>query len=97
MIIWIASYPKSGNTLVRSILTSLIFGKDGNIDFEKLGRISNFPVGFFFEEFTSNFNNIREMSKYWIKAQEKINENKKLKFFKTHNVLGAIDGNSFYK
>ena len=27
MIIWLASYPKSGNTWVRSILTSLFFSK----------------------------------------------------------------------
>ena len=29
MIIWIASYPKSGNTLVRSILSSYLFNSDG--------------------------------------------------------------------
>ena len=29
MIIWLASYPKSGNTLVRSLLTSYFFSKDG--------------------------------------------------------------------
>ena len=28
MIIWLASYPKSGNTLVRSILASLIYTQD---------------------------------------------------------------------
>ena len=29
MIIWIASYPKSGNTWVRSLLASYLFSKDG--------------------------------------------------------------------
>jgi hypothetical protein len=95
MIIWLASYPKSGNTLVRSILTSLIFTNDGKVDFEKLHRISNFPAGPFFEKFTSDFGNIKEMSKYWIKAQEVLNKNKKLKFFKTHNSLCSINGNAF--
>ena len=33
MIIWIASYPKSGNTWVRSIISSLIYSTDGNFDF----------------------------------------------------------------
>ncbi len=95
MIIWLASYPKSGNTLVRSILTSLIFTDDGKVDFEKLHHISNFPAGPFFEKFTSNFGNIKEISKYWIKVQEELNKNKKLKFFKTHNSLCSISGNAF--
>ncbi|MDB3949299.1 sulfotransferase domain-containing protein [Candidatus Pelagibacter sp.] len=95
MIIWLASYPKSGNTLVRSILTSLIFTNDGKVDFEKLHRINNFPAGPFFEKFTSDFGNIKEISKYWIKAQEVLNKNKKLKFFKTHNSLCSINGNAF--
>ena len=29
MIIWLASYPKSGNTLVRSMLAAYFFSKDG--------------------------------------------------------------------
>ena len=29
MIIWLASYPKSGNTLFRSILSAYFFSKDG--------------------------------------------------------------------
>ena len=32
MIVWIASYPKSGNTWVRSFLTSYYFCKDGIFD-----------------------------------------------------------------
>ncbi len=95
MIIWVASYPKSGNTLLRSILTSLLFTEDGNVNFEKLHHISNFSSGFFFEKFTSNYGEIKEISKYWIEAQEELNKNKKLKFFKTHNALCKINGNSF--
>ena len=36
MIVWLASYPKSGNTLVRSLLSSYIFSKDGNFNFNLL-------------------------------------------------------------
>ena len=36
-----------------------------------------------------------DTSKYWIKEQEKINQSKGLKFFKTHNALCKIDGNQF--
>ena len=34
MIIWLASYPKSGNTLIRSILGAYFFSDDGNFDFD---------------------------------------------------------------
>ena len=44
MIIWLASYPKSGNTLLRSILISLIYSDDGNVDFNNLKLIGNFPA-----------------------------------------------------
>ena len=32
-IFWIASYPKSGNTLLRSIIASLFFSENGLFDF----------------------------------------------------------------
>ena len=38
-IFWIASYPKSGNTLLRSILSAL-FSSDGNFNFELLKKNS---------------------------------------------------------
>ena len=39
MIIWVASYPKSGNTWVRSIISSLIYTKDGIFDFPSIKKI----------------------------------------------------------
>ncbi len=38
-IFWIASYPKSGNTLVRSILCSLFFSDNGIFRFDLLKKI----------------------------------------------------------
>ncbi len=38
-IFWIASYPKSGNTLMRSILTALFFSNDGKFEFDLLKKI----------------------------------------------------------
>ena len=35
-IFWVASYPKSGNTLLRSILSSIFFSKDGLFNFKLL-------------------------------------------------------------
>ena len=34
MILWIASYPKSGNTYMRALLASYFFTQDGN--FQKI-------------------------------------------------------------
>ena len=53
MIIWLASYSKSGNTWVRSIITSLINTPNGEFDFEKLKFIDQFPE------------NILEIQKTW--------------------------------
>ena len=52
-------------------------------------------MDFFFKKFISSYENILETSKYWIKAQEELNKNKKLKFFKTHNAFCTINGNAF--
>ena len=43
MIIWIASYPKSGNTWVRSFLSSYIFNQGKKFNFEDLEKIRAFP------------------------------------------------------
>ena len=43
MIIWLASYPKSGNTLIRSMLAAYFFSTDGKFSFELLDNINQFP------------------------------------------------------
>jgi hypothetical protein len=43
MIIWLASYPKSGNTWVRSLLSAYYFSENGNFDFELLKNINVYP------------------------------------------------------
>ena len=42
MIIWIASYPKSGNTWIRSLLSSYLFSDDGKFSFKLLKNIEQF-------------------------------------------------------
>ena len=95
MIFWIASYPKSGNTWLRSLLSSYYYSADGFFDQTLLERIGQFPERKHFIGFDYNSSIVTDTSKFWISAQEKINEDKKLRFFKTHNVLGAINGNKF--
>jgi len=95
MIFWIASYPKSGNTWLRALLTSYYFSKDGNFNQLLLKNIGQFPEKQYFNDFNYNPKIITDTSKFWIPAQEKLNLDKKIKFFKTHNILGSINGNNF--
>ncbi len=95
MIIWCASYPKSGNTWVRAIISSLLYSKDGKFKFDMLRKVSLFPKRFYFKEFTNDYSDLKEISSYWIEAQEKINSDKKIRLFKTHNGNYNFLGNDF--
>ena len=95
MIFWIASYPKSGNTWLRALLSSYYFSEDGTFDQKYLKMIDQFPQKSYFKSFNYNPKIVSDTSQFWIKAQEKINENNKLNFFKTHNILGSINKTNF--
>ena len=95
MIFWIASYPKSGNTWLRALLSSYFYSQDGIFNQSLLKKIGQFPEKRHFIDFDYNPKIVTDTSKYWIKAQEKINQNKKINFFKTHNILGSINNNNF--
>ena len=95
MIIWLASYPKSGNTWVRSIISSLIFTEDGNFDFSLIKNIKQFPIEEQLEQFTTKLNDIDEIKKYWILAQETLNLDNKIKFIKTHHLNCKIGDHNF--
>lgn len=97
MIIWIASYPKSGNTWVRSILTSYFFSKEGVFNFDLLKKIPSYPSEPFFRKYPDPFDTPESTAKYWINEQKNINQlnKKKLVFLKTHNALCKINGYSF--
>ena len=95
MIIWIASYPKSGNTWMRSLLASYFFSKKGEFDFSLLGKIKQFPDVDYFINDKDQYLTLESTSKNWIKKQSIINLDRKLKFFKTHNAICNINGNSF--
>ena len=82
MIIWIASYPKSGNTWLRSLLSSYYFSKNGDFDLNLLYRIKSFPNVNYFKNYPDKFSNPEDTSKYWIEEQNKINKYKKLIFLK---------------
>ena len=84
MIIWLASYPKSGNTWVRSFLSAYYFTNNGIFDFSLLKKFNQFPSKDFVDKKLKSPN---EIVRYWHPVQEDILKNKKIRFLKTHNAL----------
>jgi len=95
MIFWIASYPKSGNTWLRALISSYYYSEDGIFNQNIIQKIGQFPEKKHFENFAYDKKILTGTTNYWIKAQEKINIDKKLRFFKTHNSFGALNNNHF--
>ena len=96
MIIWLASYPKSGNTLLRSILSSYFYSKEGEFSFNNLNYISQFPLTSQFMSAGVNIDNDEEVFKNFINVQNLLNQEKgKVKFFKTHSALSKMHGCNF--
>jgi hypothetical protein len=96
MIIWLASYPKSGNTLLRSILASYFFSKDGNFNFNHLNFINQFPTISQFSKLGIDTSNEKEIFRNFIEAQKLMNkEEKSIKFLKTHSSLSKINNVNF--
>ena len=97
MIIWLASYPKSGNTFLRSLLTSYLLTEDGKFDEKKLKEINQFPNLSLFKNIGIDTSDDLEIVKNYIKAQEKINslDANKIRFIKTHSSLNDINGYKF--
>ena len=58
MIVWLSSYPKSGNTLVRSIIASLIYSTNGNFNFDLLKKIDQYPQKKHFKGLTDKFDTL---------------------------------------
>jgi len=95
MIIWLASYPKSGNTWLRALLSSYFFSSNGDFNLKMLENIKSFPTEDNFKNYKDKFNNPGDTSKYWISEQERINLSKKVMFLKTHMAVCKVNGNSF--
>ena len=95
MIIWLASYPKSGNTWVRHFLASLIYSNQGKTGLEKLGFIMQYPKRDQFEKLVTNFDDFNQIKKNWINYQNLINSDNKLSIFKTHHALCSLGKDNF--
>ena len=95
MFIWLASYPKSGNTLIRSMLASYFFSNDGIFNFDLIRNIKQFPKTDLFEKNGVNIHDEKEIIRNYLKVQEQINEKRSIQFLKTHSYLFNIENNPF--
>ena len=95
MFIWLASYPKSGNTLVRSLLASYFFSKDGIYNFRLTENIKQFPTIKLFEDLGIDITNEKEVIANYIRVQQSFNIKKSTQFLKTHSYLFNIENNAF--
>ena len=59
MIVWLASYPKSGNTWIRLLITHY-FSADKNL-FENIKKIKSFPKKSQFDEIINDFSSNKEI------------------------------------
>ena len=102
-IIWVASYPKSGNTWMRSLLANLFYLKNNEFNFNILKKIVEFDrpdnYNFLVKKNKTEFNNLTKLeviSKYWLTAQKGFNENHNVtNFFKTHSSNISYMGNKY--
>ena len=103
-IIWLASYPKSGNTLIRLFLSCYLFSKDGTLkNFNLIRNIILFNHFDIFNKIENICNkdefvkNPEKISNYWIKAQESLYKNhpKEIFILKTHNANIVYNNNPF--
>ena len=88
MIVWIASYPKSGNTWLRALLSSYFFLKEDKFDFDVLDKIPKFIRYKYFAplvDLNKLKDNPLEITDFWHSAQSRINLRNETQFFKTHN------------
>lgn len=106
MICWLASFPKSGNTWLRSLISDYIFfSKEYSFE-NSIYKIQQFPNKRTFnflldeqiikEENRNNFSDLNFSSNFWQSAQNRIiMSNQNDIFLKTHGVPCKIKNNFF--
>ena len=97
MIIWLASYPKSGNTFLRSLLSSYLLTQDGNFEINSLKKIKQFPSIHLFNKFGIDTSDDLVLVENYIKVQQKLNllDKQNIRFLKTHSSFHEINGHKF--
>tara|TARA_Y100001970_G_C14020776_1_gene743393 strand:- start:50 stop:928 length:879 start_codon:yes stop_codon:yes gene_type:complete len=104
MIIWLASYPKSGNTWVRNIIDQIVNNdiKKKEEVFRDFTRIKRYPSKQFISDlpkipYRDSYSKDQKKSvidhtvKNWELSQKEINKTKEINILKTHNMLCKIN------
>ena len=99
MIIWLASYPKSGNTWLRMFLKSYFLKPNEKFSLEG-SRLDSFKAQGFPDQYTLDhlkvdYNKFEEIAKNWEAMQDYINLNKRTNFVKTHNAMCKVGSYKF--
>ncbi len=92
MIVWISSYPKSGNTWIRTFISTYYLSSNDKFDFKMLKNIRQFPHEKFFNK---KITDINSAINNWDLAQNNINLKNELIFLKTHAALVKINNIPF--
>ena len=89
--LFITSYPKSGNTFMRAIISSLIYSEDGIFEtalFKKISLLDTNPFYDFVKKINAEdflkLNQVDTVCKYWQLAQQKHSEITDNFIFKSH-------------
>ena len=81
MIIWLSSYPKNGNTWLRSLISAYYYTNDGFfLGDQQLKNISQFTIKKYLESFEYDTGKAGDTVRLWLAAKEKINRKKKNRF-----------------
>ena len=99
-IIWISSYPKSGNTWMRFLISNYFFNKSNEFNFQIAdNKILMFPQLSLMKKIVDRktlIENPFNISKYWLNLQKEVSiDGGNVVFFKNHNALISIEQNDF--
>ena len=99
MIVWLASYPKSGNTWLRTIIAEIL-SSVYDIDncsnpLKNINNIKSYPLTRHYDGIINKSDTGIDRKKLtisnWITTQQKINLDNKIKILKTHNYACKIE------
>ena len=96
-IIWISSFPKSGNTWMRFLIANYFFNPKHLNDPEVIKNIIRFRTGDEIMNLAKNKKiDIGDVAKYWTSVQDSIKvKSGSYCFLKNHNANVAINGHNF--
>ena len=91
-ILWIASYPKSGNTFMRSLLSSLIYTDSGEFNFNLLKKVKQFDIHLYFKFIKMINEGLYNQAKYSKEKKEILDflDNHRSDFFSPKEIANGL-------